>query len=681
MATYDLAYTGPQIDELLASIKGLGLRLGGVLTPGTTIETPLVDTFWFAPAGTYTYGESQTYTVNTGYLGIIQYMTGTEAWSSQQVLIGTDAAALAACQAAVAELSENVQDVEDEVFTITTEDIPLTIISGKYYTYNEGIQMLNNANFSCASPVDISKYIKVSLNFYIAPNIESGTYFTDENGEMVGVKMTNTTGTYKDFDVPEGAKWLYLTTRTKTQVVYGARGTEKTSIKDDVAEIEEKTIIPKELSITSYPERRYVIAISTGKWTASYQTDKKHILVPVGDFVKFRITGGGDNYSCYSFLKSNAAAVASGTPDYATGYTGVKFISKGVTKDVDIPEDALYLYLSLRNIDSNGSAHYEPQALYGLNDIDDVVVDNRSRIEALEEEQVTLPYEYFGSKINLNKKFHYNITSWMSMSVAHQSGASFGNYYFMLTNLMANVYVYNLASKTRIFTWTNPETLSNIHHCNQCDFSTLYYDANDPFPILYVSVKEQTSGQYNGRCSIEAYRIIATMQDDEYTSFDFVKVQTIYLPSPTTNNGMNDAGVAIDRDRKRMVIYSKNLINGLYLSVKISELNIPALYSGGAIIDIVDLTDNNFIVRYDINVTGMALQGAVIHNCKLFIGKGYANVSHIELIAVDLIEQSLIAEINLLADGFTAEPEGAFIYNDKLYISTNNNAIFKVEFE
>ena len=573
-------------------------------------------------------------------------------------------------------LSENLRDVEDSVFTLTTEDIPLTMISGKYYTYNEGIQRLDNTNFSCASPVDISKYIKVSLNFYVAPKIESGTYFTDENGEMVGVKMTNTTGTYKDFDVPEGAKWLYLTTRTKSQAAYGARGTEKTSIKDDVAEIEEKTIIPKELSITSYPERRYVIAISTGKWTASYQTDKRHILVPVGDFVKFRITGGGDKYSCYSFLKSNAAAVASGTPDYATGYTGVKFISKGVTKDVDIPEDALYLYISLRNIDSNGSAHYEPQALYGLNDIDDVVMDNRSRIEALEEEQVTLPYEYFGSKINFNKKFHYNITSWMSMSVAHQSGASFGNYYFMLTNLMANVYVYNLASKTRIFTWTNPETLSSIHHCNQCDFSTLYYDANDPFPILYVSVKEQTSGQYNGRCSIEAYRITATMQDDEYTSFDFVKVQTIYLPLPTEENSMNDADVAIDRDRKRMVIYSKVSVNGYWLATKITEFNIPSTAN-----EIVDLTDAQRLIHYNINADSRAAQGGVIHNCKLYYGRGYANAGHIELDAIDLISKCLLADIDLYGNGFTAEPEGAFIYNDELYISTNNNAIFKVEFE
>ena len=297
------------------------------------------------------------------------------------------------------------------MITLTTEDIPLTIISGKYYYYdsNEGMQTLENSNFSCASPIDISKYIKLSLDFYLADGLASGTYFLNENGEMVGVKMTNTTGTYKDFDVPEGAKWLYFTTRIKSQATYGARGTIRTTTKDDVAEIKEKTIIPKELSITSYPERRYVIAISTGKWTSTYTTDKKHILVPVGDFVKFRITGGGDNYSCYSFLKSNAAAVAKGTPDYATGYTGVKLISKGVTKDVDIPEDALYLYLSLRSIDSNGSAYYEPQALYGLNDIDDVVADNRSRIEALEEEQVTLPYEYFGSKINFNKKYHYNI--------------------------------------------------------------------------------------------------------------------------------------------------------------------------------------------------------------------------------------------------------------------------------
>jgi len=113
MADYQIRQTGTEFQALLDSIYGLGLRLGGVLTPGATIATPLVDTFWFAPAGTYTYGESQTYTVNTGYLGIIQYMTGSEAWSAQQVLIGTDAAALAACQAAVAELSENLQDVED----------------------------------------------------------------------------------------------------------------------------------------------------------------------------------------------------------------------------------------------------------------------------------------------------------------------------------------------------------------------------------------------------------------------------------------------------------------------------------------------------------------------------------------------------------------------------------------
>lgn len=136
MADYQIRQTGAEFQALLDSIYGLGLRLGGVLTPGATIATPLVDTFWFAPAGTYTYGESQTYTVSTGYLGIIQYMTGTAAWSTQQVLIGTDAAALAACQAAVAELSENLQDVEDNIqdgvniVTDETTNLPYTLNPG-----------------------------------------------------------------------------------------------------------------------------------------------------------------------------------------------------------------------------------------------------------------------------------------------------------------------------------------------------------------------------------------------------------------------------------------------------------------------------------------------------------------------------------------------------------------------
>lgn len=135
MADFQIRQTGAEFQALLDSIYGLGLRLGGVLTPGATIATPLVDTFWFAPAGNYTYGASQTYTVNTGYLGIIQYMTGTEAWSTQQVLIGTDAAALAACQAAVAELSENLQDVE-EIDLSSLQVGAFYLVNNKWYAGN-----------------------------------------------------------------------------------------------------------------------------------------------------------------------------------------------------------------------------------------------------------------------------------------------------------------------------------------------------------------------------------------------------------------------------------------------------------------------------------------------------------------------------------------------------------------
>ena len=96
---------------------------------------------------------------------------------------------------------------------------------------------------------------------------------------------------------------------------------------------------------------------------------------------------------------------------------------------------------------------------------------------------------------------------------------------------------------------------------------------------------------------------------------------------------------------------------------------------------VVDLTDAQRLIHYNINADSRAAQGGVIHNCKLYYGRGYVNVGHIELDAIDLISKCLLADIDLYGNGFTAEPEGAFIYNDELYISTNNNAIFKVEFE
>ena len=240
MATYDLAYTGPQIDELLASIKGLGLRLGGVLTPGATIETPLVDTFWFAPAGTYTYGESQTYTVNTGYLGIIQYMTGSEAWSTQQVLIGTDAAALAACQAAVAELSENLQDVENMINfngvgngTSTFVNTELKPIKKGNYTFKV------NGNISKASKVsNTAPYFRI--DFYAADQTtlvkyiymvcqQSGGGYTADYIDYAANVTTKT----MDVEIPQDG-YVKVVQRMTTASYYDAVVSRPTTIKEEL---------------------------------------------------------------------------------------------------------------------------------------------------------------------------------------------------------------------------------------------------------------------------------------------------------------------------------------------------------------------------------------------------------------------------------------------------------------
>lgn len=243
MTIYDLAYTGPQIDELLASIKGLGLRLGGVLTPGATIETPLVDTFWFAPAGTYTYGESQTYTVNTGYLGIIQYMTGTEAWSTQQVLIGTDAAALAACQAAVAELSENLQDVEEQFVTM----IPLWSASN--------VQIKNKTTYLATTAIgfEVGKTYRITIvfansvsantGFYLAPNPNSTTV-----NKWLASVWANTTSIVKTYTPPADSNYQYLYSYNNSPAVNGDILIEEIGeidLQEELAELDEKDKVLK----------------------------------------------------------------------------------------------------------------------------------------------------------------------------------------------------------------------------------------------------------------------------------------------------------------------------------------------------------------------------------------------------------------------------------------------------
>lgn len=75
---------------------------------------------------------------------------------------------------------------------------------------------------------------------------------------------------------------------------------------------------------------------------------------------------------------------------------------------------------------------------------------------------------------------------------------------------------------------------------------------------------------------------------------------------------------------------------------------------------------DDILTSYFINNTGVYNQGGVVYAGKLFIGRGYASVGAIEITVVDLMTKCQIALLDLYANSFRKEPEGLFVYDNKV---------------
>ena len=118
-----------------------------------------------------------------------------------------------------------------------------------------------------------------------------------------------------------------------------------------------------------------------------------------------------------------------------------------------------------------------------------------------------------------------------------------------------------------------------------------------------------------------------------------------------------------------MVFYSRDN-NSSQGWCRITEFNIPSYTAGNEVVTTV-LEDSNILNGYFIDSSAWNMQGGTIYRGKLFIARGSRDVGYTELIVVDLISKSQIATIDLLSNGFTVEPEGTFIWNNQVCISTN----------
>lgn len=264
-----------------------------------------------------------------------------------------------------------------------------------------------------------------------------------------------------------------------------------------------------------------------------------------------------------------------------------------------------------------------------------------------------------------------------SDGIAHQSAACYGDYAFFFSMKMIDVRVFNMRTYQRIYTLKqDPLGAGTIYHCNQACFGTKKYSEEDPFPLLYISQFQNSKN----RCFITVFRVLPTSGgvNQEYTAFAFERIQTIFFPVATDENCLNNVNAVIDSDHHFIYTYSRNNNSAAenFRKCKISKFNIPDPLESSS----VYLSDSDILDSYFIPTEAANMQGGAYHDGLLYIGRGSPAAKYVELHVVDLANKRLWFSVDLLNNGFSWEPEGAFFYKEDLYIGASSR-IFRFSFK
>ena len=149
-----------------------------------------------------------------------------------------------------------------------------------------------------------------------------------------------------------------------------------------------------------------------------------------------------------------------------------------------------------------------------------------------------------------------------------QGGDCWGDYFFQFTANNTLVRVYDLSTKTLVQTIKITGSLRGFVtncHCNSVNFGTEYYDAEDVFPLIYVSTGYAAGGytgslvyritQHNGTFFITLVQTIKFpvgktswtefIPGDEYAFLCYTNERVIYkVPMPK----LKDGNIIISRD-------------------------------------------------------------------------------------------------------------------------------------
>ena len=342
---------------------------------------------------------------------------------------------------------------------------------------------------------------------------------------------------------------------------------------------------------------------------------------------------------------------------------GMDLLKRGTTAsatwhEISVPTGANYLIIT------SGMTYQGNSVQVYFEDRDSVLGVGNSQ---------ALEFSYYGEKIVLNENKYSlaTIANNAQGSNTAQGSAVYGNYLFMVHEYLATVKMLNLKNNVRV-DCTTGITSDTFWHCNQASFGALKYDADDMFPVLYVSQQNDT----NGCGLVHTLRIIPTLADGEITAFTVSIVQSIHLPAMTDSNCLGNPNWTYDPDNDCAWVYSRNNNSNAanYREAHFTKFAIPSLS-----VSDVTLTDADILDTFHNTWSMYNGQGACINNGRLYIVQGYVNAGYIWLRGIDLYaKRTQVTLIDLLADGMTDEPEGVFIWDGCLCFSTHTSPVYKL---
>ena len=270
-------------------------------------------------------------------------------------------------------------------------------------------------------------------------------------------------------------------------------------------------------------------------------------------------------------------------------------------------------------------------------------------------------------------------TLYAKNGMSAQSAACHGDYLILVTKLVSKMGLYNLNTKKLLCTrqlqpWTELRGGADIYHANNSSFGLQRYKESDPFPLLYVSHRVNN----DKRGVLQVYRVLPLKSRDDKTDFDSLSVtlvQTIYYPKMTDKNALGSPWTVIDKENNCMYTYSRNnrgkaANKGI---CRISKFKIPSVGENSEIY----LSDEDILDSYEVDFKAPLSQGACINHGKMFIAQGVSPKKYLWLRIIDLKKKELVKTIDLKEAGFPAEPEGCYIYDNHLMLSTGGKRIFK----